>query len=579
MKIILSILLLSLLAGCQTQAPRDGSTLNRIRDTLDEGKRNAQSTRPAPPPEVTAALIPPMQVQLGAPRRAQKRFDISVSEVAARDFFMSLVDGTPYNMVVHPDVSGNISLSLKNVTIPEVMKTLRQVYGYEYQQTAGGFEVMPVRLQSRIYQINYLNVKRSGNSEMRVSSGQMSQSSGSESSGDSTSSSSSSETLPSSKVITESEADFWSELKAGLATLIGDAEGHSVVVSPQSGIVVVRAMPTEQREVAAYLRSLQATLQRQVILEAKIVEVQLDDGFQSGINWGKLAGLPNDGSVTFGQTGGGTVLSSNNGTSGIAGNSGNLDPDPAAYSAISGLAAQAFGGVFSAAIRTGSFAAFIELLESQGNVQVLSSPRVATVNNQKAVIKVGQDEFFVTDVSTTTTTGTGATSTTPDVTLTPFFSGIALDVTPQIDPRGGVTLHIHPSVSEVTDQSKTFTIDNKTQSLPLAQSRVRESDSIVYAQSGQIIVIGGLMQESSSEGTASVPGVGDIPFFGSAFRHTKQSSHKSELVILLKPLVIGNPGTWGQDMSASAQRFDALERGFHYGGKPEVFGTLGEVTR
>lgn len=575
MKIILSILLLSLLAACQTQAPRDGSTLDRIRDTLDEGKRNGQSTRPAPPPEVTAALIPPMQVNLGAPRRAQKRFDISVSEVAARDFFMSLVDGTPYNMVVHPDVSGNISLSLKNVTIPEVMETLRQVYGYEYQQTAGGFEVMPARLQSRIYQINYLNVKRSGSSEMRVSSGQMTQSSGSESSGDSTSSSSTSETLPSSKVITESEADFWSELKAGLATLVGNAEGRSIVVSPQSGIVVVRAMPTEQREVAAYLRSLQATLQRQVILEAKILEVQLDDGFQSGINWGKLAGLPNKGSVTFGQTGGGTVLSSNNGTSGIAGNSGNLDP--AAYSAISGLAAQAFGGVFSAAIRTGSFAAFIELLESQGNVQVLSSPRVATVNNQKAVIKVGQDEFFVTDVSTTTTTGAGATTTSPDVTLTPFFSGIALDVTPQIDPLGGVTLHIHPSVSEVTDQTKTFAIGDNTQSLPLAKSRVRESDSIVYAQSGQIIVIGGLMQEETSEGTASVPGIGDIPFLGSAFRHTKQSSRKSELVILLKPLVIDSPRAWSDDISASEHRFNALDRGFHYGGESVVFGTLGEV--
>ncbi len=333
-------------------------------------------------------------------------------------------------------------------------------------------------------------------------------------------------------------------------------------------------MPNELREVEAFLRTTQATLQRQVILEAKIIEVELSDGFQSGINWGKLASFGNGKTATFGQTGGGTILGSNNGVSGTAGNSGDLDP--AAYSAISGLAAQAFGGVFSVAVNAGSFTAFIELLESQGNVQVLSSPRVATVNNQKAVIKVGQDEFFVTDVSTTTVTGT-ATSTTPEVTLTPFFSGIALDVTPQIDSRGGVTLHIHPSVSKVVDQTKTFTIDDKAQTLPLAQSQVRESDSIVYAVSGQIVVIGGLMQESSSEGTAAPPGLGDIPFFGSAFRHTKQSSLKSELVILLKPLVVDNPAAWGQTLAESARTIERLDRGFHYGGKTEVFGNEGEV--
>lgn len=575
MKTRFAVLALSAVLGaCQTQAPRDGVAMDSIRETIRSGVADAEQRRPTPPPEVTAALMPPLQVSLGtAGPEEEKRFDVSVVQAPAREFLMSLVDGTPYNMVVHPQVEGVLSLSLKNVTVPEVMQVLRDVYGYEYQRTAGGFQVMPVRLASRIYQVNYLNVKRSGNSEMRVSSGQMVQSDSQSSDGSSTSSGSSAETIASSKVVTQSEANFWSELQTALATLVGDGEGRSIVVSPQSGIVVVRAMPGELREVEQFLRSTQATLQRQVILEAKIIEVELSDGFQSGINWGKLAGLPNGGSVAFGQTGGGTVFGSDAGLAGTAGNSGNLNPD--SYSAINGLAAQAFGGVFSAAVSTGSFAAFIELLESQGNVQVLSSPRVATVNNQKAVIKVGKDEFFVTDVSTTTVTG-NTTSSTPDVTLTPFFSGIALDVTPQIDANGGVTLHIHPSVSEVLDQSKTFTIDDKSQTLPLAQSRVRESDSIVFAQSGQIVVIGGLMQESTNERTAAPPVLGDLPFLGAAFRHTKQASTKSELVILLKPLVIETPGSWGQDMAQSAARFDSLQRGFHYGAKSEVFGTQGE---
>jgi MSHA biogenesis protein MshL len=576
MRALLLGMTLLAIAGCQTQPPRDGTAIDTIRETLAEARQDAERRRVAPPPEVTAALMPPLNVSLGVaePERT-RRFDVNVSGLAAREFFMSLVDDTPYNMVVHPQVAGEISLVLRNVSIPEVMQIMRDVYGYEYQQTAAGFHVLPARLQSRIFQVHYLNVRRTGNSEMRVSSGQVTQSSNAENSSTSTSNSTSSETLPSSKVITESDADFWTELRAALDALVGTEGGRSVVVTPQSGIIVVRAMPSELREVEAYLRTTQATLQRQVILEAKIVEVELSDGFQSGINWGKLASNKGN-TVTVGQTGGGTVFGGDPGSfspSGIAGNSGNLDP--ANPVPIDSLTAAAFGGVFSVAVNTGSFAAFIELLETQGNVQVLSSPRVATVNNQKAVIKVGQDEFFVTDVSTTTVTGT-ATSTSPEVTLTPFFSGIALDVTPQIDNRGGVTLHIHPSVSEVIDQTKTFTIDDRAQTLPLAQSRIRESDSIVYATSGQVVVIGGLMQETTGEGTAAPPVLGDLPFVGAALRHTKQVSRKSELVILLKPLVVDSPQAWSGPIADSARAIDRLDRGFHVGGHPEVFGTEAE---
>jgi MSHA biogenesis protein MshL len=223
---------------------------------------------------------------------------------------------------------------------------------------------------------------------------------------------------------------------------------------------------------------------------------------------------------------------------------------------FSGLASGAFGGVFSVAMNFSDFQSFIELLEAQGDVQVLSSPRIATVNNQKAVIKVGSDEFFVTDVSSDTVTGT-TTTTSPNITLTPFFSGIALDVTPQINAEGRVTLHIHPTVSEVTDQTKNITVAGQTQSLPLAFSTVRESDSIVSANSGQVVVIGGLMKNQQHKRDAGLPLLSRLPGIGSLFRQTQSISRKSELVILLRPLVV-ETGSWEQALNASRRRFRQL---------------------
>jgi MSHA biogenesis protein MshL len=210
--------------------------------------------------------------------------------------------------------------------------------------------------------------------------------------------------------------------------------------------------------------------------------------------------------------------------------------------------------VFSVLFNIGNnFAGFIELLQTQGEVQVLSSPRVSAVNNQKAVIKVGQDEFFVTDFSTTTTTGT-ATTTTPSVTLTPFFSGIALDVTPQISGDGSVLLHIHPSVSRVEDQDKEITFGEESLTLPLALSTVRESDTIIRAKSGQIVVIGGLMEDILTDEEAATPFLSDIPMVGELFKHKRQRKAKTELVILLKPLVVSHDGIWDGVVRSEADR-------------------------
>ena len=289
---------------------------------------------------------------------------------------------------------------------------------------------------------------------------------------------------------------------------------------------------------------------RQVILEAKILEVDLKDGFRSGINYSALFEPGRGQTAVFSQTDGGTIFS---GTRGV----GDFNVD--SVTPGGGLVNSTFGGIFSLALNLNDFTAFIELLGTQGNVQVLSSPRIATVNNQKAVIKVGTDEFFVTNVSSTTVTGT-ATSTTPDITLTPFFSGIALDVIPQIDEHGSVILHIHPTVSDVNEQTKNITVAGQTQSLPLAASSVRESDSIVRAKSGQIIVIGGLMTNSTRQDVASTPVLSDIPVIGSLFKHNREATRKSELVILLKPIVVDSDETWRDALKQTSTRLHRIHR-------------------
>jgi len=554
---LLSILLL-ILTSCATAPKNDNedtgpdlSVLGSIQNALNvPATQNAQSQSNQLPENVSDALLPsaPMSMPSGSVAKVEPRFDISVHHANARSFFLSLVKNTPYNMIVQPGVKGKITLDLKDVTIPEVMEAAYDTYGYEYEKKNHGFIVHPNKIQSKMFKINYLNVTREGQSSTSVSSGQPTETDNTKkNSNGTTNRDKTTSTRAASSITTESRLDFWKEIKHSVESIIGTGDGRGVVVSPQSGIIIVRGFPAEIRMVKNYLSSAQLIMQRQVILEAKIIEVELKDGYQQGINW---ADLSNSGNTLIGQTGGGTLLQEA-GTSGIAGNTGNLDPSN--FSQVAGNAVSAFGGMFTMAVKSGNFAAFFEFLKTQGNMQVLSSPRVSTVNNQKAVIKVGSDEFFVTDVSSTTTSGV-ATTTTPNVTLTPFFSGISLDVTPQIDDNGKIILHIHPTVSAVTDQEKTIAVGSDVLSLPLAYSNVRESDSIVSAKNGEIVIIGGLMTEKKVKKEADTPILSSIPLLGALFKHTSTQKVKSELVILLKPIVIDSNNSWSKAIGESSTR-------------------------
>ncbi|MGB5579103.1 MAG: pilus (MSHA type) biogenesis protein MshL [Woeseia sp.] len=560
-KIFTAIATALLTASCAVTGSQLGQTTDReIREAMTE----AQAPPPASAPAARATPSTPVAGTL-VPDMGEERFDVNSSGTPAADFFMGLVDGTDHNIVVHPDVNGSISLTLKNVTVNEVLDVVSDVYGYAYRRTGAGFIVLPASVQSRIFQIDYLNLQRSGSSRTRVSSGQVSESNGSNDRNRSSmgglqdpllgggvpgGSSGGSQQLSGSRIETLYQADFWAELQETLETIVGTEEGHRVVVNAQAGVIVVSAMPDRLRDVESYLDTIQAIAQRQVILEAKIVEVQLNDRFQAGINWVAVAQNSGGDTHTFGQLAPSREFTAN--LDQIGGNPVTVAPG----ATVDGFLQQTLGGAFTMALDVGDFNAFIELLEAQGDTRVLSSPRVSTLNNQKAVIKAGSDEFFVTNISSNTVTGTSS-ATSRDVELTPFFSGIALDVTPQISADGEVILHIHPTVSEVTDQQKALTVSGETDTLPLAFSEIRESDSIVRARSGQIIVIGGLMRNSSRKESFATPYLGRIPGVGALFRSNRDVESKTELVILLKPIVVENDAVWANAARESLQRMQA----------------------
>ncbi|MNF27356.1 Type II secretion system protein D precursor [compost metagenome] len=515
-----------LLAACQTFPDGDRQLREQTDRLLEESL--AQSRRSAtPPPAVQAALLPPLLADGPLVSRGP-RFDVAVRDMDAREFFLSLMDGAGQNLVVHPEVSGQVTFSLRNVTLDEVLAAVRDSYGYDFKRTAYGYRILPNQLLTRTYDLNYLNLQRRGETDTRVSSGQVTTSesadSGSNSSGSDSGGSSTSSTVNASQVVTTSEVDFWREVGDVIGALIGDDPGNKVVVNPQASLLVVRASSGDQQNVEAFLEQAERNLQRQVILEAKILEVRLSDSFQAGINWTQL------------------------------GNKLSLDLAGDPLSGVSGI-----GGVFSALYTSGDFTALLQLLETQGQVRVLSSPRISTLNNQKAVIKVGTDEFFVTDVSSTnTTTTTGIAEPTQDVTLTPFFSGISLDVTPQINQREEVTLHVRPTVSRVQDQNKEISFgEDRVLNLPLALSTTRQSDSIVRARSGQVVVIGGLLEDVSDNTDANVPWLSKLPFLGGLFQQQRKDLVRSELVILLRPQVIG-ADTWIDELQKSAASFREL---------------------
>jgi len=579
---LLFIVAVAALTACQS--PRQPGETHQL---IDDQLRSASEHRAAdiPPDAVRQALLPPLGAELprGKARSPEPRFNLSVNKAPANEVFTAIVADTPYSMIVHPEVSGTISVNLKDVTLKEALDAIRDTYGYEYKIEGTRIFIQPITMQSRVYQVNYLMTRRLGRSETRVASGTITgqlnaigvisptpAAASASPSGNGMPGFTPSTLSDGSQVSTMSLTDYWAELADSIRAIIGAENGRGVVVSPQSSIIVVRALPRELREVEKFLRAARVTVERQVMLEAKVVDVVLSDSHQTGINWAMLNGhldhlasvgadptrlnVPGSIGDQYGFRNGSIQTQIDPTTSPPTVTMSTLgqllaSPVPAGGSALLGLA-----------LTTRNFDALLSFLTTQGTTHVLSSPRIAAINNQQAVLRVGTDNFYVTNV-TTTTTSVGTTAvTTPSITLQPFFSGISLDVTPQIDDENNIILHVRPSVSVVSERTQVInlgTLGNYT--LPLASSNINETDTIVRARNGNIVVIGGLMQQSETEEVDKVPGAGDIPLAGNLFKQTSKSLVKRELVFLLRPTVIEGDQQWADEIDQTRDRLQSME--------------------
>jgi MSHA biogenesis protein MshL len=569
------------LTGCTSNpfAPPNSSINPKIQNELATSAAKAQAQVTPPPKEVTDELFEPLKIEppKALAKRVEPRFDLVVNKAPAAQVLMGIVSGSPYSIALSPELKGEISINLRDVTLFEALNALRDLYGYEYKMNGKQIFVEPQTLQTRVFQVNYITGARRGTSATRVTSGTASGSgaggaagvagqaaamniSGSGSgtgtgtaTGNGTSGASNLQVYAS-DVSMRTNNDFWDEIAGSLSGLIGEENGRKVIINAQSGLIMVKAMPKEIRQVEKFLSLMQVTVDRQVILEAKIIKVQLNRRSQQGINWAFLRNGARD--VTFGNVNGNTSL----GTTGTI-TDGTVSSTAPGF--LSNSAPIPLGGAaFALAVQGGNFSALLTFLETQGNVEVLSSPRIATINNQKAVLKVGNDAFYVTNVKTNVTTTTGGAIVTPDIQLQPYFSGISLDVTPQIDKDDNIILHVHPFVSDVTQVNRTVTLSSAnggTYTIPTASSNINETDSIVRTRDGSVIAIGGLMSESVDNTRTKVPGLGDVKFLGNLFRQKDLSSTKTELVILLKSTVVRSGDNWAQDMLESQDRVDKLK--------------------
>jgi MSHA type pilus biogenesis protein MshL len=479
--------------------------------------RGVAQAPPVPTPPAPVAAAPPPLPELLAvqieqqPAAAVPRqlYSIAVTDADIRDVLLTLGKTTDLSFVLGQGVEGMVTVDLKQVTLEEMLNSMLSPVGLVYQREGNLIRVSRPQLTTRVFTVNYIMSTRTGTAGLSATAGASggggggggagggaAGAGGGGSGGGSTSSVGSTDNF-----------DFWGELQRTLATFLS-MQGR-LMISQTAGLVAVTDYPENINQAANYIELVQGAVQRQVVIEAKILEVSLNKTYSAGINWSLV---PDTLNVPPAIRPRGTLPGR----------------------AIAALNAAPASSVFQIGLGLQGITALIAALERQGEVSILSSPKVSTLNNQKAIIKVATDDVFFTQTTQREPlTGVVTQTVTPNT----ITEGIVLDVTPQIG-EDTITMNIRPSISERLGSATSPTGDI----VPILA--VRATDTVVRVRDGQTVVIGGLMSQRSTKTRNGIPGLQRTPVVGRAFRNDDEGEVKVELVILLTPtLVVGRGDT------------------------------------
>jgi MSHA type pilus biogenesis protein MshL len=498
----------------------------------------ASAVKPAPLPDAPLEGVERTRASAAEFRRPARRYTLVMAGADARELFLSLARENDFNLVLSPEVSGTVTMDIKEATAEELMDEVCGMLGCRAVFGGNTVRVAPERRVTRVFPVDYLITSRTGSGSLMASTSTSGGggASGTSSGTSSGSSSATSESQSTNTVSTEEKMDFWGGLADEIGALLSPGSGK-VMVNRMPGTVTVTDYMANVEQVERYLRMIEARIRTGVVIETRIMEVNLDDSTKYGIDWTALPDLSSlslSGSLTGGAT------------------------------AIQGLATGST--TFQFGVAGSKFNAFLDAQAKAGNLNILSAPKVSTLNNQKAIIRIGrQDVFFRAVVTPASTTSAAFVTYTPDS----VTEGIILSVTPQVGQDGRIMLSIHPTITEKVGVA--VAPDKNT--APILD--VRETNTVVTVADGETVFIGGLMQERTQETVTSVPLLGDIPFLGALFRSNEQTKKKTELVILITPRVV-RTGEGAEVAAREQEQLRNVQRGYHLGGRPQLYGTEGE---
>ena len=590
-KFSLVIVIGLMLAACAHQSkvkPSAGHIDGKV------ASQNVNQTAIAPIPKLvrSAPKLPPPK----ATTKAQT-YSVVVNEVPVKEILFALARESKLNIDIHPSIQGRATLNAVDQTLPAILERLARQVDLTYKMEGNVLFIAPDSPVLRMYKVDYINMNRDTKGFIGAAAEIASTGQGAGLGGQQNTANNSSKT----SVTSEAQNHLWESLIQNIKDLlaetdkevivsrfgdnptesngqtIGEAfvnadknkakleadakvyaeqrlqqktefktlQASTVIANPETGVIAVRATNRQHEKVQEFIDKVMTSARKQVLIEATIVEVQLSDGYQAGIDWSRLGNSAKGSGFTFSQE-----L-----------NAGNFTPGGIVQRATgAGIVA----GYFNPTSVVGNIAASINLLKQFGDTKVLSSPKLMVLNNQTAVLKVVRNRVYFTVKSEITSSrqeggvfvqGVRAVTTTPNT--VPI--GVVMSVTPQISDSSIVNINVRPTISREFSTGKADPNPDLGVASIIPEIEVREMESFLQIPSGNTAVLGGLMQDEIQRNSDKVPGLSDVPGVGKIFTGRDDANRKTELVIFLRPTVITNASLESDELQAYKQYLPAQQ--------------------